>query len=88
MDQYVLISHWLPIITFCPVNKMPDFIYITVGFKNDFVELYEARKLIRKLVSGKLMFMEDVAEVISKNFKDAHYIKVSLLTGRHIVELK
>ena len=88
MDQHVLISHWLPIVTFCPVNKLPDFLYITLGFENEFVELYEVRKRMRKLISGKLMFMEDVVLALASEFKNASYIKVALMTNRHIVELK
>lgn len=83
------ITHWLPIVTFCPVNKLPDLLYITVTFQDDELhELYNVRKQIRKAVSYKCMFMEDVAAEIKKAFPGAASVEVRLLTGRHIVTIK
>jgi hypothetical protein len=84
MLSSIRISHWLPIVTFCPVNKLPDVIYVTVEFPS-FAELYAVRKRIRKLVSWKLCFMEDVAAMLRLEFPDATEIRVTLLTGRHVV---
>lgn len=88
MDQNILISHWFPIVTFCPVNKLPDFLYITLGFTDEFVELYEVRKHMRGAIQGQLIFMEDVALLLATEFPTATYIKVALMTNRHVVELK
>ena len=85
MDTVISITHWLPIITFCPVNKLPDLIYVTVTFKNTFRELYAVRKQIRAIASRKLRFMEDIAWDIAFEFPEAIEVKVQLVTGRHIV---
>jgi hypothetical protein len=89
MAVRVEISHWLPIVTFCPVNHLPDLIYVTVAFEGEaFHELYAVRKLIRKTVSGRLCFMEQVATDIQEAFPDAVEVKVRLVTGRHVVTIK
>ena len=48
LKQNNWISHWLPIITICPVNKLPDFIYVTIEFEDTFEELYQVRKTLFK----------------------------------------
>lgn len=80
------VSHWLPIITFCPVNGFPDVIYVYVTF-NNFVELYAVRKKIRELVSFKKMFMEEVAQTLLREIDGAFSVEVRLLTGRHVVKI-
>jgi len=88
MPDYKLrltVSHWLPIITFCPVNKLPDLIYIYVTF-DTFTELYAIRKRIRELVSFKKMFMEDVAKILLENIEEASLVEVRLAAGRHVVK--
>lgn len=83
--------HWLPILTFCPVNNLPDLIYITVAFYEKeampVLDLYKVRKAIRKAVSGKKMFMEDVAKLIQGMYPNAAKITVALAFNRHVVEL-
>lgn len=84
------IRHWLPIVTFCPVNKLPDLIYVSVDYDSEeleppFQELYETRKQIRKLVSGKRMFMEDICSLLYKELKGCSSVTVTLLFGRHVV---
>lgn len=81
------VSHWLPIVTRCPVNGLPDVIYIYVTFTH-FEELYGVRKALRNLVSGKKMFMEQVAEAVMQEFPTARSVEVRLLTGRHVVSLE
>ena len=80
------VSHWLPIITFCPVNGFPDVIYVYVTF-DSFTELYAVRKKIRKLVSFKKMFMEEVAQTLLRKIDGASSVEVRLLTGRHVVAI-
>ena len=83
------IRHWLPIVTFCPVNNLPDLIYVTVDYDyegdREFVELYAIRKQVRKLVSWKKMFMEDIAEKVYNMFPECSAVTVSLLFNRHVV---
>jgi hypothetical protein len=82
----VSIKHWLPIVTVCPVNKLPDLIYVTVQFEDmKFHELYTIRKRIRKIASWKCMFMEDIAELMFREFKGCSSVTVALLFGRHQV---
>jgi hypothetical protein len=77
-------------LTFCPVNSLPDLIYVSVdfddvGLERTFVELYAVRKKIRKLVSGKKMFMEDVADLLYKELVGCTSVTVTLMFGRHVV---
>lgn len=81
-----VIRHWLPIITFCPVNGLPDLIYVSVEF-SDFVELYAVRKKIRKFAMWKKMYMEGIAEEVRLMFPEASKITVQLAFGRHVVKI-
>jgi hypothetical protein len=87
----VSIRHWLPLVTFCPVNHLPDLLYVTVDFDDNpvvdpqFNELYTVRKKVRKLVSWKKMFMEDIAEKVYNMFPECSAVTVSLLFNRHVV---
>lgn len=83
----VCISHWLPIITRCPLSIIPDFVYVTVWFKDGFHELYAVRKRIKKRIAWKRAFMEDLATELTKEFKDAWKIRVALMGKRHIVDI-
>lgn len=88
IQRKVTIRHWFPILTFCPVNKLPDLLYVSLTVEDVFVELYAARKRIRKLLSGKLIFMEDAAELVLKEFSEASSVTVALAFNRHIVTMK
>jgi len=80
-----LISHWLPVVTICPVNKLPDFLYVTVVVEGQFVELFEARRRIRKAVPFlSRTFMEDVASTVLGAFPEATEVHVTLLFNRHV----
>lgn len=81
----VRLSHWFPILTICPISGLPDLIYIEVSVSNEFVELYDFRKKLRKLVQGKTIFMEDVCYLVLKEFPVASKVKVTLMFGKHIV---
>lgn len=83
----VRIGHWLPIRTTCPVNNMPDFIYVYVTFVDHFEELYSVRKAIKRICSGRKEFMEDLAQEVLNEFQDASKVEVILMTGRHKVEI-
>lgn len=85
--QLVTIRHWLPIVTICPVNALPDFIYVSVTFENEFVELYQVRKEIVKLVRGSIAFMEDIAQKVFEHFNQAKSVEVRLMFSRHVVTL-
>jgi hypothetical protein len=81
------IGHWLPIVTFCPVNGLPDLIYVYVRFEV-FKELYSVRKRIYQLLYWRTMYMEEIGETLLNEFQDASSVKVKLLTGRHIVTIR
>jgi hypothetical protein len=74
--------------TFCPVNRLPDFVYVTVTFENHFEELYAIRKRIRKTISGQTAFMEDLANKLSLEFPEAVEVELALITRRHVVTIK
>ena len=90
----VCVRHWLPIITFCPVNHLPDLIYVEVAFTDNTLddecpvhELYGIRKRIRKVAQFKKKFMEDIAMDLFREFPNCASVKVTLAFGRHEVTL-
>lgn len=85
MPRIVKFRHWLPIITFCPVNGLPDLIYVTLEFDDAKLrDLYQVRKQVRKLVSMKKMYMEDIAQRLLEQFPEA-MVTVRLAFDRHVV---
>lgn len=85
MPRIVKFRHWLPILTFCPVNGLPDLIYVTLEFEDAKLrDLYQVRKQVRKLVSMKKMYMEDIAQRILEEFPEA-IVTVRLALDRHVV---
>jgi hypothetical protein len=85
MAVHTIITHWFPIVTFCPVNNLPDFIFVKCTF-DKFEELYEVRRRIRRAVQWKKMYMEEVCERIQQEFQQATTIEVSLMFGKHTVK--
>jgi len=90
--RHTQVRHWLPIITFCPVNHLPDLIYVEVAFRDDLLddsapvhELYGIRKRIRKIAQFKKKFMEDIAADLFREFTTCDYVTVTLAFGRHVV---
>lgn len=87
----VKVRHWLPIITYCPVNNLPDFVYVTVTLKDDFAELYALRNRIRKLCSGRKMFMEDITKLVydqlflCDGLHGLQSVELRLAFSRHVV---
>lgn len=82
----VRIRHWLPIVTFCPVNHLPDLIYVEVEYgDNELHELYDIRRRIRKVASWKKKFMEGIAEDLFTEFSGCSSVTVTLAFGRHQV---
>ena len=81
------VRHWLPILTFCPVNNLLDPIYVTVKFET-FCELYAVRKKIKELLSLKTIFMEDAAKLILDAFPEATEVTVTLAFNRHVVVVR
>lgn len=80
------ITHWFPIVTRCPVNGLPDPLFVSITF-GDFAELYAVRKALRRAFSGKKMFMEDVAKEVARMYPDAKMVRVRLWFNRHIVTI-
>lgn len=88
MARSVTISHWLPILTRCPVNGLPDALYVSVTFKGyQLHELYAVRRRMRKALQWKKIYMEDAADEVLLAFPDAAVVRVSLATGRHVVTI-
>lgn len=85
MARVVHVRHWFPILTFCPVNGLPDFIYITVTFHDTWAELYSVRKIIKKCASFKEKYMEDIAKSVLSEIPNAHSVTVNLAFSRHTV---
>lgn len=88
----ICIRHWLPILTWCPVNNLPDLIYVTIHLEVDgpgnMLELYGVRREVRKLVSGQKMFMEDIALLVREYYLDKGVrtgVEVRLFLNRHVV---
>lgn len=81
----ITVRHWLPIITFCPVNSLPDVVYVSLEFTNQFVELYEVRRKVRKLLAWRKLFMEDAAAELRLAFPNADAVEVHLAFNRHVV---
>lgn len=81
------ISHWLPIFTFCPVNSLPDLIYVEVTFEYEFVELYAVRKRLKKALQFKKMFMEDIASEVRRMFPTSTKVVVRLPFNKHVVTI-
>ena len=74
--------------TFCPVNHLPDLVYASVTFEGDEVnELYAVRKRIRKLLSGRKVFMESLADDLANEFPTATTVSVRLMFDRHVVHV-
>lgn len=88
VQSIVTIAHWFPIITFCPVNRLPDFLFVTVVHTDRFVELYKARRKIRETLMWKTLFMEDAAERIKEAFPEAEVVTVRLMFNKHKVTLQ
>lgn len=81
------ITHWLPIVTFCPVNGLPDLLYIELVFEDPVPELYSVRRMLRKNFMWRKMFMEDVAKEAATLYPDAAQVIVRLPFNRHVVNL-
>jgi hypothetical protein len=81
------ITHWFPIVTFCPVNGLPDFVYVTVSF-NEFQELYEVRRKIKSAIQFKKVFMEDAALFMKTLFPKSTSVEVRLMFSKHIVTVE
>lgn len=86
---HTVIRHWLPFVTICPVNKLPDFLYVTITFDLSdeglaFPELYDVRRRVAKIVKrNRLTFMEDLCMELDIEFPLAKEIKVALWFNRH-----
>ena len=87
--KQIAIRHWLPIVTVCPVNSLPDLIYATVTFEIednvDPPELYSVRRRVRQLLSWRKCFMESLADYLFIAFPEAHQVEIRLAFNRHVV---
>ena len=81
----ICIRHWLPIVTRCPLSIFPDLVYVTVEFENNFQELYDVRREVRKCISWRKKFMEHLALDIFIKFPTCKSVALRLLFSRHVV---
>ena len=83
-----VVTHWLPIVTRCPLSVFPDLIFIRVHFSG-FQELYTVRKFLRKRFSFRKMFMEDIAsEVLNCFTGSCRKVEVRLMFKKHVVTIE
>lgn len=88
--------HWFPILTICPVNGMPDFIYVSIEWEapteTAFLDLYLVRKLVRRTLSMRRISMEAASRLVLVAFYQQFRsvpsaITVSLMFNRHVTYL-
>lgn len=83
-----IFRHWLPRLTICPVNGLPDLIYCTVAIDNSHHDLYVVRKKVASIVPfRRKAYMEDIAQDLVEAFPEATYVEVRLAFNRHIVRM-
>lgn len=88
ITRTVTIRHWFPILTFCPVNHLPDLVYASVTFAgSDDKELYAVRKEIRERLSHRKCFMEELAKDLYLTFPTAIEVTIRLAFNRHEVRI-
>ena len=80
-----VVTHWFPIVTFCPVNGLPDLIFISITF-DGFEELYAVRKQLRRFWFRRA-FMENIALEVLELFETAERVDVRLLFSKHLVSV-
>lgn len=66
---------------------MPDLIYVTVESSEPY-NLYDVRTKVRKLLSGKNIYMEEACEQVGLVFPDASAVEVRLAFNRHVVRME
>lgn len=84
----VQFRHWLPLITFCPVNGLPDFIYVTVTYIDNPDEIYDVKEVLRKTIMWKKAYMKDITQTILNNFPQAHSVTVRSMFNRQAVHVR
>lgn len=83
--NYSIYRHWLPRVTICPVNGLPDLIYVSVCMDKQ-IDLYSVRKTIASVARHwRKAFMEQIADDVLRRFPDAIYVEVRLAFSRHVV---
>lgn len=65
----IVISHYLPVVTRCPVNRLPDVLYLEAEFDGQ-AEVYEVRRLLTRGFFLRLMWMEQVVETAAQRLRD------------------
>jgi NADPH-dependent 7-cyano-7-deazaguanine reductase QueF len=85
-------KHWVPLVTICPVNHLPDFGFITIQSKK-MIEIYALRHIIHSF-AFRTMYMEDIVigirDELCKKYKLESFqftITYSLLFNKIIIKL-
>lgn len=95
--MHIIISHWVPLVTRCPINGMPDFLYAEIHYElgetPDFPELYSVRKVIRNsVIFGERIYMEELtkrlATILFESDLRIHKVVVRMPFNRHRVEIE
>lgn len=79
--------HWLPLLTFCPANGLPDLVYVTIESGHSY-NLYDVRAKVRAAFSGKKMYMEEICEQAGLLFPNTDAVEVRLAFNRHVVRME
>lgn len=77
-----VVSHWLPVVTRCPLSILPDLVYVRVTFEG-FAEIYSVRRRIFKELWWRRAYMEDLAQTLIEHMPSAKQVEVRLLFNRH-----
>lgn len=80
------VTHWLPIVTFCPVNNLPDLLYVEVTF-TEFEELYAVRKKVRSALRYRKLYMEQACQTVYNLFPNCTSVTVRLPFNKHKVTI-
>lgn len=86
-------THWLPVVTRCPVNGLPDalFLWVSLDVPDDNTNTPELYALRKRCFGGffmKKMFMEDVALEVFQRAKEAYgdqlrTVELRLMFNKH-----
>lgn len=98
--RFVTVRHWLPIVTFCPFNGLPDPLYVSVemldivpgldrSHREKLRDLRDVRRRVRKAIAWKKLSMEDCARAVANELQGmgVRSVMVKLAFSRHVVLL-
>lgn len=94
----VIVRHWWPIVTFCPFNGMPDFLWVSVQMltvspdyystaREEVIDLRIIRRKVRAAIGWKKISMEDACRKAAQALPGmfVQMVVVRMLASRHVV---